>query len=183
MNAEVSDDQLLRGCLEGDPKSLELLVRVNMRLILSVAHRYTSNVDEAEDLCQEIFEKVLRNLRTFRGESQLKTWVYSIAVTHCMNFRTRRVVAVADIEDPNVADLRSTECPADRQLLQRETAQAVHQAVNSLPEKLKQVVLLAEFEGVPHRQIAAKLGVPEGTVWSRLSKARGMLRQKLLACV
>jgi RNA polymerase sigma-70 factor (ECF subfamily) len=181
MDEDREELELIQGCAKGDPQSLEVLVKENLRMVLSIAYRFTRDAAEAEDLCQEILVKAVRNLDRFRGGSRIKTWIYSIAVSHCINYRRSRTVLLSPgCRTLEGLDRASEGKGPDQQLLEQETAVAVHEAVNGLPERLQSVVLLHEFEGLTHPEVARRLGIPEGTVWSRLNKARAVLRRKLL---
>ncbi len=170
--------ELVRGCQSGDPASLETLVRSHVRMVLSVAARFAKDFSEAEDLCQEILVKAVRGVRAFRGESTIRTWVYSMAVAHCIDHVRRNTAIQGPIEDAGSIAAPTAGCP-DFLFLSAERAAAVHVAVDSLPEDLKTVVLLYDFDGLPQKEIADRMGIPEGTVWSKLHRARTILRSKL----
>lgn len=148
-------------------------------MVLSIACRFADDYAEAEDLCQEVFCKVTQKIGGFRGESKIRTWVYSTAVAHCIDHRRRKRLPVESLETdaarPSVPGIEDPE----KSVLVLERAAAVHTAVNSLPDELKAVVLLRDFEDLSHQAIAQQLGIPEGTVWSRLHRARMVLRDKL----
>ncbi len=174
------DEQVfIQRCRSGDPHSLETLVRTHMAMVTSIAHRFATNLGDTEDLCQEIFLKVFRSLEDFQGRSTLKTWVYSISVAHCLDYRKQhaRTTARTEALDLDVADGKtaSPEAAAQGDELRR----AVHLAVHTLPEKLREDVILRELEGLPHKDVATLLAIPQGTVFSRLNKARALLQQKL----
>ncbi|RPJ83580.1 MAG: sigma-70 family RNA polymerase sigma factor [Acidobacteria bacterium] len=173
------ESELIQGCQRGDSRCLETLVKSHLRMVLSVACRFADDFAEAEDLCQEVLCKVTQKISGFRGESKVRTWIYSTAVAHCIDHRRRRRPPVESLETgaarrsaPGVEDPESS-------VLVLERAAVVHTAVNSLPDELKTVVLLYDFQDLSHREIAQQLGIPEGTVWSRLHKARVVLREKL----
>jgi len=173
------EEELIQGCQNGDSRCLEVLVRSHLRMVLSVACRFADDFAEAEDLCQEVFCKVTQKISGFRGESKVRTWIYSTAVAHCIDHRRRRRPPVQSLETDTVRySAPGIENP-ESSVLVLERAAAVHTAVNSLPDELKTVVLLYDFEDLSHREIAQQLEIPEGTVWSRLHKARMVLREKL----
>jgi RNA polymerase sigma-70 factor (ECF subfamily) len=175
------EEELIRGCQLGDSRCLEILIRSHLRMVLSVACRFADDFAEAEDLCQEVFCKVTQKISGFRGESRVRTWIYSTAVAHCIDHRRRKRPPEESL--PLETDTARRSAPGvedpEHSVLVLERAAAVHTAVNSLPDELKTVVLLYDFEDLSHREIAQQIGVPEGTVWSRLHRARVVLREKL----
>ncbi len=148
-------------------------------MVLSVACRFADDFAEAEDLCQEVLCKVTQKISGFRGESKVRTWIYSTAVAHCIDHRRRKRPAAESLDTDTARHSAPGVEDPETSVLVLERAAAVHTAVNSLPDDLKTVVLLYDFEDLSHREIAQRMGVPEGTVWSRLHKARIILREKL----
>jgi len=173
------EEELIQGCQRGDSGCLEILVRSHLRMVLSVACRFADDFAEAEDLCQEVLCKVAQKISGFRGESKVRTWIYSTAVAHCIDHRRRKRAPVESLETETARPSASGMRDPETSVLVLERAAAVHTAVNGLPDDLKTVVLLYDFEDLSHREIAQLVGIPEGTVWSRLHRARMVLRQKL----
>ena len=124
----------------------------------------------AEDALQETFLEVYKGLAGFRGESQLGTWIYRIAVRTALRMRNRQV---ADAKTPVEAEL-ATSHPHDA-LVARERARQLQAAFDLLPADQRAVIALFAVDGLGHAEIAGILGIPEGTVWSRLHKARKAL--------
>jgi len=177
MRHEGDDAELVRRCLAGDRPSQETVVREYLPMVLSMAHGFTRDRALAEDLAQEVFEKVFRSLGGFRGESRLRTWIYSIAVTHGINFVRRKMPG--GVEIGQYGDVPASASSPEQDALDAETYRAVHGAVDRLPEKYKTVMVLSAFENMTALEISAKLGIPEGTVFSRLSKGRQILCHRL----
>lgn len=147
-----------------------------------MARRHVQNESEAEDLTQEIFIDLYRGLAGFRGDCQMTTWVYRIALNHCLR-RREKLRKRADINGESydeelhtVADSRHD--PA-RNLAQSELSEEVHCALDGLSPLHREVVVLHEMHGLTYSQCAAVLDVPIGTVKSRLSNAFRALRQSL----
>jgi RNA polymerase sigma-70 factor (ECF subfamily) len=128
----------------------------------------------AEDALQETFLEVYKGLPGFRGDSQLGTWIYRVAMRTALRLRARNPSPVeVDVETA----LGATEPHAA--LVARENARVVQTALDALPAEQRVVVALFAAEGLGHAEIAEILGVPEGTVWSRLHKARKSLAAAL----
>ncbi len=158
-------------------------------LVYNLALRLVGNASDAEDLAQDALIRALKSLPNFRGESALSTWVYRITVNTWKN-RVRsekrrglwKMVPLGlfkgeDEEDePNFKDDSK---PLDSNLETDERGALVQKALMELDEESRAVVVLREIEGQSYQEIAAALDIPEGTVKSRLSRARDTLKEKL----
>jgi RNA polymerase sigma-70 factor (ECF subfamily) len=127
---------------------------------------------DAEDAVQETFVSVLRALPAFRGESRLATWVYRIAVHAALRLRTRRPPWGGAIAPEPVLD-------GERAQAARDGTREILEAMERLPAEHRITLALFAIEGLRHGEIAEVLGVPEGTVWSRLHSARKRLADEL----
>ncbi len=158
-------------------------------LVYNLALRLVGNAHDAEDLAQDALLRALKALPNFRGESALSTWVYRITVNTWKN-RVRsekrrglwKMVPLSlfkgddEDEEPNFKD---GEPPLDTGLEKDEKGAMVQKALLELDEESRAVVVLREIEGQSYQEIASALGIPEGTVKSRLSRARDTLKEKL----
>jgi RNA polymerase sigma-70 factor (ECF subfamily) len=178
---------LIEDLREGDMTALAILVEKYKRLVYRVAIQITRNHEDADDVMQDTFLKVYESIHSFRKDAAFETWLYRIVVNHAMNLVKRRerryespLSATNDMEiHPDLrrtADLANNpHLDAERKELQR----WVTEAVNRLPVKQRTVVILHEFEGLTHPEIASILNCSEGTVRSRLHYARHKLRDLL----
>ena len=132
---------------------------------------------DAADAAQEAFVKAWRKLDTFRGESGFRTWLTRIAVNAAVS--RGRTAARRGTRTGLPADSPGTDPPPDAAPLAGERAEAVRAAVAALPEEFRAAVVLKEFDGLAYEQIAEVLGVPVGTVRSRLHRGREQLRRRL----
>lgn len=145
--------------------------------VVRLARRYAQSEADAEDLTQEIFLDLYRSIGGFRGHSQLSTWVYRVALNHCLRHREKwRGVDSYDEEQHQGTD--KTADPA-RHAARRELSGQVHEALDNLSEMHRTVVVLHELHGLTYNECAAVLEVPVGTVKSRLSNAFRALRGSL----
>ena len=181
----TTDEQLLERAQAGDGEAFGEVVRRWERKIYALTYGITGSVEEARDATQETFIAAYRNLARFRGEAQVSSWLHRIAVNQCISRQRRaRVRAETGLEEEIEAgreQLLSTgreESPA-RASESKERAEAVRRAVASLPEELREVVLMKEFEELTFQQIADALRIPLSTVKSRLYTALKQLRLKL----
>jgi len=130
----------------------------------------------AEDAMQNAFLAAFRGLRTFRGDAQLSTWIYRVAIREALALRARRAPAI-NLE--HAESLPSPAAPLDAQAAARQQARAVQAAFRTLSAEHQAVLSLFAVEGLKHKQIAEVLGVPEGTVWYRLHEAHKTLRAQV----
>ena len=180
-----ADQGLVERCRRGDAEAFARLVALHEGMVYNLAARLLGDPEEARDLSQDVFLQVYRTLGGFEGRSRLKTWIYRIVVNHCRNrmrwWRRRRRFSSVGIDEMTAADEHRPEEPGPHeQLERRERAHAVQVALLRLSFDHRAILLLREVEGLSCRQLAETLGVAEGTVKSRLSRAREELRRSLL---
>src|SRR5262245_2834944 len=137
---------------------------------------------DVEDVTQEAFLKAYRKLGNFDGRSSFYTWLYRVAANTAMDWRKReRHRRHAPLpEGPEGDDaVPSAEAGPERSASQRELAARIDAAIESLPEKYHEILVLREVEGLSYEEISERLGMSKGTVESRLFRARERLREKL----
>jgi RNA polymerase sigma-70 factor (ECF subfamily) len=177
---------LIQRCAAGDEAAFAELVAEHQRMVVQLAVNLLGDRDEALDLSQEVFLRVFRTIGRFRGQSTLRTWIYRIAVNQARNrhrFWRRRHRADQVPLDVHVAahgDFRSSADQGPDQLLARkELASRLKGALDALPFDQRTAIVLREVDGLSYEEIAYSLGVAVGTVKSRLTRARQMLRAEL----
>ena len=178
MPQDVAD--LVAAAKHGDREAFDELVRVTYADTYTLAYRLTGNEEDARDVVQEAYLRAYRGLRRFRGDAQFTTWMYRITA-NCANTllakRTKHRHAVLDEAD-TIADER----PAVDPQLQADASALRHRltdALEDLPSKLRQVVVLRDIYDLPHEAIAAELGISETAAKVRLHRARKKLREDL----
>ncbi|MCS6777249.1 MAG: sigma-70 family RNA polymerase sigma factor [Chloroherpetonaceae bacterium] len=171
--------QLVKRIQSGDRHAFERLLDAYETRIYRLAMRFTGNETDAEDLTQEIFLAVYHGLTRFRGDSAPGTWIYRVAMNHCLEFRRKRRPEQVPLEE-EIA-LTSTDWREDplRSVEQRELAARVESALNRLSPAQRDVVVLHELQGLTYQEVATVLDVPVGTVKSRLANAFRRLRDLL----
>ena len=184
--------ELVDSCRSGDPAAFARLVRLHEGMVFNLSARLLGDPEEARDVAQEVFLQVYRMLARFEGRSRLKTWIYRIAVNQCHNRRRFWHRRRRDREEALDEGLVTAEAPAARaaagpgpyeEARLRERARRVQAALLQLSFEHRSVLVLREVEGLTCEEVARVLGVPEGTVKSRLSRAREAMRQRLLGLV
>jgi RNA polymerase sigma-70 factor (ECF subfamily) len=172
---------------EGDMAALAILVEKYKRLVYRVAIQITKNHEDANDVMQDTFLKVYESIHSFRKDAAFETWLYRIVVNHATNLvkhrERRRESPLSGTSEMEIhPDLRRAADLASNphlNLERKERQRWVTQAINSLPLKQRTVVILHEFEGLTHPEIASILNCSEGTVRSRLHYARHKLKDLL----
>jgi len=158
-------------CAQGDAAAWEFFVRTHERRVFNSCYRFTKSDSEAQDLTQEVFLRVFRNVKTFRaGSASFQFWMARTTRNLLIdNYRRKRQDRVTDklVKEPHASDSRP-----ERMLAAREDRNRLDAALRKLPVGLREVIVLREFEELGYRQIATSLGIPEGTVKSRLNRAR-----------
>ena len=175
---------LIADLCEGDETALAPLIERYKRMVYRLAVQITKNRADADDVMQETFIKVYRSIHTFRKDATFETWLYRIAVNEALNFVRRRdrrqeCSLETSAESEYALSVRQNAQVANdphAQAEKSELRQHVTAAVNSLSLKHRTVVILHEFEGLTHAEIASILNCSEGTVRSRLHYARKKLR-------
>ena len=173
-----SDDQRdVALVLAGDTSAFEGIVRRWQSPLINLAYRFTRDRSRAEDLAQEAFLRAFRNLASWRQESAFSTWLFSLATNlYCTEIRRIPPISLPFDEVPEPHDPRSG---IQSLLEQHHQEAALHKAVDSLPPKYREVLLLYYFQEMDVPATAGSLNLPEGTVKARLFRARNMLRAKL----
>ena len=185
------DPLFLERLRRGDAAAFEQLVAERSGEVYALLYRLTSEPEEARDLTQETFLRAFQAIGRFRGESDLKTWIYRIAINQARNRwrwwrRRRRDVTVSldalvgEQEQPLIAHLQNAETVnPEEATMAREREGQLREALNGLRRAYREAVILRDIEGFTYEEIAATLQISIGTVKSRLSRGRLELRRKL----
>lgn len=188
-----SDAALAHQAAEGDMYAFRVLVERYQRPMAALVSRIAGNPDDVDDIVQELFLRAWKGLPRFRGDAQFSTWLYRIAVNTAIKHRARRKneVALSLSTDDLTGGLDRLYVGEDvlpseggdpyRAAHQKEREEAVHKAVQSLPEKQRAVVVLHYFDGHSCEEISQIVGCSLGTVWSRLHYACKRLKNVLEA--
>lgn len=183
-NSFDADSILVDRCLSGDDGAWEDLVKAHSRRVYSICYRFTNRDSEAQDLTQDVFMRVFRTLKTFRaGEGSFGVWLTRLTRNLLIDHYRRNKLARAteSIED-QVTELEQKTAylsHADSILAGREASELLQVALQKLSPELRETVILRDIEELEYREIAQVLGVPEGTVKSRLNRGRAELAKLL----
>lgn len=177
------DAELVAAAGEGDGDAFEALVRRYQGRIIGLARGYTRNPADAEDLAQDVFVRLYRSLRRFRGDSLFRTWVYTVALNvirshHASRGRREPVWGDSGADAERAFDPPDGAPDAEITFARRE---AIERALRELPPELREAVTLRDVHGLDYREIAEATGAPMGTVESRIFRGRQRLRAALTA--
>jgi RNA polymerase sigma-70 factor (ECF subfamily) len=178
----LTPDSLIEQCLTGDQAAWELIVRQNWRKVFNVAYKFVGRHDEAEDLTQDIFLKIFKALATFDRRANFQTWIISISrnlcIDHYRSVRKERQTIARDVDAGELQPASSDRGPyaaAEHQDLRA----LLRQALQTLPLTLRTAVILRDLQELSYQEIADRLGLPEGTVKSRINRGRIELARQL----
>lgn len=188
----LRDGRLVRRLKDRDERAFREMVEEYGDRVFSLTYRMLGNREEAEDLAQEVFITIFKSIDSFRGDSKFSTWLYRVTANHCKN----RIKYLARRHDRDRAELnerveavsaggatlaapRPVPRP-DAQLEGAQLEQILQEAIGELDEEQRILVILRDVEDLSYEEICAIAELPEGTVKSRLHRARMALRKKLL---
>ncbi len=169
-----TDEQLIHLCREGDERAWERFIRRHQDRILNLAYQFTGNREEARDLAQEIFVRLYEKMDQYQSDRPFLTWFNSLARNLCIDrYRSRkrdRVLVDTPVEE--YTTIESSGEATDQRLLRRERHEFLMNAMERLGEISREAIVLKDLQGHSLEEMAAMLGVPIGTVKSRVHRAR-----------
>jgi len=181
------DQQLVERAQRGEKQAFDLLVLKYQRKLARLLSRFIRDPAEIEDVTQEAFIKAYRALPSFRGDSAFYTWLYRIGINTAKNYLValgRRAPTTTEFdaeEAENFEDgtlLRDINTP-ENELLSKQLAKTVNEAMDALPDELRTAITLREIEALSYEEIASIMNCPIGTVRSRIFRAREAIAEKL----
>jgi RNA polymerase sigma factor (sigma-70 family) len=180
------DDILIKDALRGDQKAFKELVHRHQMSVYHIIFRIVRDREATSDLVQETFMKAFSSLKSYRSEFKFSTWLYRIAANASIDHLRKKRIRALSLDNPvqtedgevsiDVADM--THHP-EEEMVRRERAVTIEDAIDSLPDKYRRVIIARHKEEKSYEEIAAELGVPVGTVKARIFRARELLKKKL----
>jgi RNA polymerase sigma-70 factor (ECF subfamily) len=182
----TADDELIRKALEGDQKAYAALVERYRGALYHIVIKMVRRPEEAEDLVQDAFIKAFGALASYRFEYRFSTWLYKIAANCAIDFlRKRRIDAmsldrpVATADGEIQVELADWTYNPEETLYKHRQRVSIAAAIEALPEKYREVIVMRHSQDLPYYEIAQRLGVPVGTVKARIFRARELLKKQL----
>jgi len=184
------DREIVARCQEGDVQAFGVLVEKYQKKMLNTAYRMIGDYEEACEITQEAFLSAYRAIRKFRGEAAFSTWMTGIVLnqtrTRLKQRKTRSRYEGVSLNDPVETsegpiprEVASEDCSAADQVEKKETARMVQDCINALGPEFREVLVLREVQGYSYEEIRDILNLPDGTVKSRLFRAREILKETL----
>ena len=192
-NRTIGDDDagFVARCRRGDTEAFAVLVRRHQKKMLNIAYRMIGDYDEACDVVQEAFLSAYRAIGKFRGDARFSTWLCGIVLNHSRSHMTQRAARSrregASLDDPVKSkdgsflnEPRSQEESVVERIEKRELEAKVQECIGSLDGEQREVLVLRDIQGFSYEEIGVMLKLPQGTVKSRLFRARNALKDRLL---
>jgi len=177
-------DALIRRCLDGDQAAWSRIVSTHWRRVFNIAYKFTGRYDEAEDLAQDVFLKLFKSLDTFDRRANFQTWLTSVSrnlcIDHYRSVRRERETMNRTI-DPNTLTPVAPGASPQALLEQRDRVTQLREALDRLTPPLRAAVMLRDIHELTYQEIADRLGLPEGTVKSRINRGRAELARQIRA--
>lgn len=179
------DIQIIDRVLAGDLEAFSAIIEKYQNMVFRYVYSQFNNYEEAMDITQEIFIMVIEALGTFRRESKFSTWLYSIMVNYCKNYRKKnnRYISVPlnvtrdDTEyDLQIPDEREN---PEEQVIRDETLRIIREEIQVLPDDYREILLLRDVEGMSYNEIADILGIGLSNVKVRIHRGRELLKNRL----
>ncbi len=187
MNINQDEKELLEKSKNGDIEAFEKLIERYQKKVFNMAFRIIGNHDDASELAQEVFIRIFKSIKTFKEESSFSTWVYRITTNICLDeLRKRKNRKIVYLDD----DIKSEDGEMKRQLEdtrptpeaaaeKNEVKRVVESAIQALSDEHRTVIVMRDLQGFSYEEIASIIKCPEGTVKSRINRARQALRDIL----
>ncbi len=172
-----NDQELIKRCLGGEDSAWEALLKLYARRTYNLCYRFTGKTQEAEDLTQEIFVKVFQTFRTYDAtQGTFATWLHRVSRNHLVDHyrRTKKDRMTTSLDDQTmaVAEKPGLEGGPAARVEARERQERLQRGLNQMSPDLREAVILRDLQDLDYQEIALVLGVPEGTVKSRINRGR-----------
>ena len=168
----TDEKQFLEQALAGDKTAFGRLIDLHKDKVINIAYKLSNSYEGAQDIAQEAFIKAYMKLSSFKKEASFMTWLYRITYNTACNYLRKNKVKTLFLNEEIFKSRKET-------AQEEELRDVVNEAVESLPLKLKSVIVLRDYEGLSYKEIAEVIKRPMGTVESRLARARGKLKELL----
>ncbi|MBN1472973.1 MAG: sigma-70 family RNA polymerase sigma factor [Syntrophaceae bacterium] len=190
---EDEDGEYVRACQNGDTDAFKVLVERHQKKMLNIAYRMLGDYDDACDVTQEAFVAAYKSIKKFKAEAKFSTWLYRIVINYTKNRLKQQKSRRSHENIIDEAGEGKTDCATclnstaheqpDARMMQKEREAKVQMCIEKLDNEYKEVLVLRDIQGFSYEEICAILKIPDGTVKSRLSRARGALKDCLVKVI
>lgn len=174
----LTDYEIIQKCLLGEKDFFSELVSRYKNLVYSIILRMTTDAEESNDLAQEVFIKIYKNLDKYQTEFKFSTWVIRITTNHVIDFRRKKKQETVPIEDMEY-ELTASESPEDI-LIKKEQKENIENLVSNLPEMYRIPIILFHQQGLSYQEISDIINEPLSKVKNRIFRGRKILKEDLL---
>lgn len=179
---EPINPEIIQQAVRGSQQAFRVIVEANQGFVYAVAFRFVNDSQEAEDITQEVFVRLWKNLHTYKQEVKLTTWLYKIVTNRCLDLlksrHGRQRKNQVDVDNTHFVQDRST---PEKEFQQQELSKIIHAAADELTTKQKAVFILRDLEGLSQEEVSEALSMSTGNVKSNLFYARKKMAEKLKA--
>ncbi|MFC1546233.1 RNA polymerase sigma factor [bacterium] len=182
---KTNELELIKSCQHGDMTAFNKLVEKYKTNVFNICYRFLGNMHDAEDCAQDIFIKLYYSIHKFKGESLFSTWLYRITINCCinksnlLNRRSKKISTAMNC----VENIKDQSIPVIDSLALKEKAGIIQNEINKLPDECKTVLILRDIQGYSYKDVSKISGCKLGTVKSRLTRARNILKERLKGIV
>jgi RNA polymerase sigma-70 factor (ECF subfamily) len=179
---QAEERRIIQKILKGDSKSFEFILEKYKKLVFHIAFRMINNVEDAEDIAQEVFLKVHKNLSNFRFESKFSTWIAKITHNSCINYlQKKKVQLIDDLNEPEGINIHQNSDDSPYHSTESlDTSKRIQDEISKLPPRYRTILILYHSEGMSYQDIGEVMQLPEGTVKSYLFRARRYLKKAIM---
>ena len=182
-NNNIDDELLVKQFNNGDKSAFDKIVEKYTADVAVFANRLLGWPGDVDDVVQDIFLAVLLGLRKFRCECSLKTWLFTIIINECRNYRYKRMLQLKIFSKAADKKSLSPSDPADKKAMDKDTFDRIQRAIKALPAKYREPLVLKYLQETPTNEIGRILDISQNTLQVRLTRARKRLRKDLAGLI
>ncbi|MFT9494295.1 RNA polymerase sigma factor [Anaerosolibacter sp.] len=175
----MTDEEIVKKIIRGNQEMFPQLIERYKDKIFTLVYRYTNDYGEAQDVAQEIFIKIYKQMHTFRFQSKVSTWIYRVATNSCIDWDRKRKTKQDTIYLVNEELVIDQERGPEQLFLLNEQREAVRDIINGLPENYKLLVIMYHFQNMRYKEISEVLDMPMKTIETGLYRARVMIKKQM----
>ena len=176
-NEKMTDYDIIKSCLEGDKDAFAVLVNRYKNLVYSIVLRMVNDREECNDIAQEVFIKIYKNLDKYYPSYKFSTWVIRITTNHVIDYRRKKRAEIVPIDDVEYG-LTTSKSP-EEEYIQKEKKNNLEQLINELPQMYKVPIVLYHQQGLSYQEIADAMNISLSKVKNRIFRGRRMLKDEL----
>jgi len=185
VNIDTSEQEFIKELKSGSEKAFSKLIQENQTKVYRIALSLVKNPTDAEDIAQEVFIRIYTSINSFKGNSSLSTWIYKITYNRALDFikrnnkKLKTTKTLDDPEDTEILNLSGDRFIPEKEFEDKQLKLELEKALTNLPEDQRLLIELKDVHGFSYEEIMQITGLKEGTMKSRLNRARALLRKML----